>query len=246
MLGLAVRPTSRKILLSLAVQGIILAVHWVTFFYSIQVSTVAVGLISFSTFPIFVTFLAPLLFGGKIRGFDVTISIVIFLGLLLVAPEFKLENDITRGIIWGTLSGLTFALLSLLNKKIANLVSPIVIAYYQNLVASIVLAPFAFRYLNSLSSKSIVLLFILGVGCTAFAHTMFIKSLQSVRPQIASITACLEPVYGIIFAYIFLNEAPTLRMMVGGGIILSITLLASLREQPFREAASKSERLSEF
>ena len=70
--------------LALLLQGFILAVHWVTFFQSIQVSTVAVGLITFSTFAIFVTFLEPVFFKEKLRPADVVLALVTFGGVLLV------------------------------------------------------------------------------------------------------------------------------------------------------------------
>ena len=78
--------------------GVILAIHWTTFFKSIQVSTVAIGLLTFSTFPVFVTFLEPYFFKEKIKLSDVVIAIVTFLGVMLVIQKFELGNNLTQGV----------------------------------------------------------------------------------------------------------------------------------------------------
>ena len=101
----------------LSVLGIILAVHWVAFFQSIKVSTVAIGLLTFSTFPVFVSFLEPLFFKEKINVFDIIIALATFLGISLVIPKFNIANDITKGVIFGVTSGFTFSILSILNRN---------------------------------------------------------------------------------------------------------------------------------
>ena len=73
-----------------------------------------------------------------------------------------------------------------------------------------------------------LLLAVLGIFCTAFAHVLFIKSLVHIKTQLASITACLEPVYGSLFAFVLLGEIPSLRTILGGGIIIGTIALASM------------------
>lgn len=79
--------------------GIILAVHWTTFFQAIQSSSVAIGTITFSTFPLFLTFLEPLLFREKLKVTSVLSAAVLLLGVFITIPEFSLENQITIGIL---------------------------------------------------------------------------------------------------------------------------------------------------
>ncbi len=74
------RLQTRRDLLMLAFSGATLAVHWFAFFVSIQVSTVAIGLLAFSTFPLFVTFLEPLIFKEPLRRYDVVTSLVVVTG----------------------------------------------------------------------------------------------------------------------------------------------------------------------
>ncbi|WP_028584354.1 DMT family transporter [Desulfogranum mediterraneum] len=207
--------------------GAILALHWVTFFHAIQVSTVAIGLLTFSSFPIFVTFLEPLFFRERLRFFEVMVSLVVFLGLVLVVPEFDLANDLTRGAFWGMISGLTFALLSILNRKFVGRYPALTVALYQDAVACLLLLPFVGGAIFGITMAELGQLVILGVVFTALAHTLFIQGMLVVRAQLASVITCLEPVYGILLALVLLHEIPSWRELVGGVVIIGTILLAT-------------------
>jgi drug/metabolite transporter (DMT)-like permease len=204
----------------LFILGIILALHWWTFFQAIRVSTVAVGLLTYSTFPIFVTFLEPYFFKEKIKLSDIFLALITFVGVILVIPRFEIADNITRGALWGIASGFTFAVLSILNRKYVKKYSSLVIAFYQDSAAAIILLPFLFLMEFTVTLKDILLLALLGVCFTAIAHTLFIKGLTRVKAQTASIIACLEPVYGIVIAIFLLGEIPGLRVVLGGVLIL--------------------------
>jgi len=209
--------------------GILLAFHWWAFFQAIQVSTVAVGLLTYSTFPIFVTFLEPYFFKHKIKRSDIFLALVTFFGVILVIPRLEIASNITRGAFWGIVSGFTFAVLSILNRKYVKKYSSLVIAFYQDSAAAIVLLPFLFFMEFTITLKDILLLALLGTCFTAIAHTLFIKGLTNVRAQTASIIACLEPVYGIVIAIFLLAEIPGLRVISGGILILGTSFYATIQ-----------------
>jgi drug/metabolite transporter (DMT)-like permease len=219
---------SFKDLVLFFLMGAVLSVHWTTFFKSIQVSTVAIGLLTFSTFPLFVTFMEPYFFHEKLRKFDILTASLVFLGLVLIIPNFSLSHNLTQGALWGILSGLTFAILSLLNRKYVKRYGASTVAFYQNAFATLFLLPFLSLSSETLGTNHLILLAILGIFCTALAHGLFIKGLTHVRAQLASITACLEPVYGIGFALVFLGEVPAIRTIFGGAIILGGLILATV------------------
>ncbi|WOD41294.1 DMT family transporter [Nodosilinea sp. E11] len=226
----SLRPGAAKDLLGLALLGMLLAFHWVSFFRSIQLATVAIGLLTFSSFPVFVTLLEPLLFKTVWRWRDGAIAGLVVLGVALVIPEYRLGSTTTAGAIWGLLSGLSFALLQLLNKGYRQRYGAVAIAFYQNLFAWMSLAGLgAIAPLGSLdlNPRDLGLLLVLGVLCTAVAHTLFIESLAVLRTQTASVISALEPVYGIVLAALLLAEMPSLRTLLGGGLILGTTLAAS-------------------
>lgn len=232
--SIPLRTESRQDLAVLILLGALLAVHWTTFFHAIQISTVAVGLLSFSTFPLFVTFMEPFFFKEKLRLFDILFAGSVLLGLVLVVPSFDFQNNITQGACWGTISGLTFAVLSVLNRKYVSTYLPMVIVCYQNWIATVLLLPFLISKDWHLRPADFAWLAILGIFCTALAHVLFIRSLVHVKAQLASMIACLEPLYGIIFALVLFGEVPALRTILGGGIILGTIILATIKRNSSR------------
>jgi drug/metabolite transporter (DMT)-like permease len=225
--GQTLRPRSAQDLLGMALLGGLLAFHWVSFFHSIQLATVAIGLLTFSSFPVFVTLLEPLLFKTPWRWRDGAIAALVVLGVALVIPEYRPGSATTLGAIWGLLSGLSFALLQLLNKGYRQRYSALAIAFYQDFFACLSLLAIAPLTSLALSTREVGLLLVLGVLCTAVAHTLFIESLAVLRTQTASIISALEPVYGILLAALVLGEVPSFRTLVGGGLILGTILWAS-------------------
>jgi drug/metabolite transporter (DMT)-like permease len=215
----------------LIIMGVILAIHWTTFFQSIQVSTVAIGLLSFSTFPVFVTFLEPYFFKERIKLSNILIAIVAFLGVMLVIPRFELGNSSTQGVLWGLVSGFTYAILSILNKKYVKAYSSAVIAFYEQFIAAIILIPFYFLQKPVFQLSHILLLALLGVVFTGISHLLFINSLKNIKAQTAGIISSLEPVYGIIFAAFLLSEIPGLREVIGGLVILSAVFYSTIRSR---------------
>jgi len=233
------RTKSKRDLSALMLLGVILAIHWITFFHAIQMSTVAVGLLTFSTFPIFVTFMEPYFFKEKLRRFDMLTAGFVVLGLIFVIPSLNFQNNITQGALWGTISGFMFAVLSILNRKYVGTYPSMMIVWYQNWMATLTLLPFVFFEDLTLQATDVVLLALLGIFCTALAHVLFIKSLAHIKTQLASIIACMEPVYGIIFAFVLLGEIPALRTILGGCIILGTIAIASMKRTP-REKIPRS------
>jgi len=227
--GQSIRLKRRKDYLWFSLFGLILAIHWLTFFHSIQISSVAIGLLTYSTFPVFTAFLEPYFFKEKFLLRDLLLAIITFAGVVLVIPSFELGNQMTQGALWGIVSGATFAILAILNRKhVANYQGSL-IALYQDIVASLLLLPFFFIIQPKLSSMDWGLLVLLGFLFTAFSHTIFINGLQTVKAKTASVIASLEPVYGILGAILLLSEVPSWQEILGGVIILGTTFYATYR-----------------
>jgi drug/metabolite transporter (DMT)-like permease len=208
-------------------QGVLLALHWTAFFQAINVSNVAIGLLSFSSFPLFTAILEPLLLRQRPSRVQIVAALLILPGIYLLVPSFTLQNQTTLGVIWGVLSGASFALLSVTNRWLGQTYSSLMISLYQDGIAAIVLLPiFFFTATGSFwTPHALLILFILGVVCTALAHTLFIASMRDITAQTASLLASLEPVWGIIFGILLLGAIPTARTLLGGAIIIFATLL---------------------
>jgi len=209
-----------KALVALMLTGLVLAFHWTSFFYSIQISSVAIGLITFATFPIFVSFLEPLFFKERFQWLSLVQALLTVLGIALILPLEQLDQSIMAGVYWGIASALTFALLTILNRKFVKNISAKKVAFYQNGFACLLLLPFLVVNPVSISGEQLSILILLGFVFTAFAHSLFNHALKVVKAQTASIAVSLEPIYGIIAAYFLLGEAINLNMVVGGAIVI--------------------------
>ncbi len=221
------RPERRRDGFLLVGQGALLALHWTSFFQSINVSNVAIGLLSFSSFPLFTAMLEPLLLRQRPTRMQVVAALLILPGIYLLVPSFTLQDQTTLGVAWGVLSGATFALLSVANRWLGRSYSSLMISLYQDGVAALVLLPALFLAPTAAlwTPHTLLILVIMGVVCTALAHTLFIAALQRITAQSASLLASLEPVWGIVFGIVLLGAFPTPRTLLGGVVILCATLL---------------------
>ncbi len=223
------RVAGKRDVLLLALCGLVLAAHWTMFFRSIQVSTVAVGLLAYSSFPVFTAFLEPLLARERWEPESLVYALVCVAGIALIVPGFDVSDAVVRGVVWGLGAGLSFSLLSVLNRGLASRHSSLTVAFYQDLVAGVLLVPAVWRTGLPRSGRDWALVAVLGIFCTAAAHTLFINGLKGAGARTASILSSLEPVYGILLALIFLGESPSLRTVSGGAVILAAALAATVR-----------------
>ena len=120
----------------LLASGIFLAVHWVTFFLAVKVGGVAVATLGFASFPAFIALLDVLVFRERIGAGEGTL-------LTLVTPSFDFGNSGTIGLLWGLLSGLSFACLAVLNRRGSRGVDAIQVALWQNTIVFLLVLPLA-------------------------------------------------------------------------------------------------------
>jgi drug/metabolite transporter (DMT)-like permease len=215
--------------LRLAATGAALALHWVAFFEAIQVANVAIGLLGYASFPLFVLPLERALLGRRFGRRELVTAGLVTGGLVLLVPHFSLADRTVQGLAWGVLSGLTFAVLAVLNRRFAATRPAAEVALAQNAWAALLLIPVvvAGGSAPAIDARDIALLIVLGLVCTALAHTLFITALATVSAHTASVVAALEPVYGIVFALVLLDEVPTLRTLAGGALIVGAAVYAT-------------------
>lgn len=214
---------------ALPLLGLLLAIHWVTFFHAIQVSTVAVGLLTFATFPVFAALLEPVLPGERLEPATLVAALVTVVGVALVVPSVEPADPVVRGAFWGVVSGATFALLSVANRGLVRRRGALTLAFHQDLWAAVVLLPLALAAPRAPTAPEWGLLVVLGVIFTAAAHALFIHGLSGVRAGRAAVIAALEPVYGVALAALLLGERPGGRVLLGGGLVLAAAVWVSRR-----------------
>lgn len=207
--------------------GVLLALHWVTYFHAMQVSSIAVGVIALYTFPVITVFLEPLFHGEQPHIKDVLSALMVLFGIYLLVPEFSLNNETTQGILWGVLSALFFSLRNIIQGRYFKGYTARHSLLYQTLVTFIVLLPFSFEIFPDVSTVQWGQLLILGILFTALPHTLFAFSLLKLKAKTVSLIACVQVVYATIFAALLLNEWPHISTAVGGVIVVSAAMYES-------------------
>ena len=209
--------------------GVIMAIHWSSFFQAIQVSSVAIGTITFSTFPLFLTFMEPVVFKEKLRARSVISAVILLAGVYITVPEFSVENQVTVGILWGMLCSFTYAIMTLGNRYFSKKYTGRIICLYEQGTAAIVLLPALWLVKVEWRPVDIAGVAAIGFVCTAIAYSLYVSAQKGVRAQTAGIISGMETVYGIIFAFVFLREVPTVRELIGGAVILGVALYSYLK-----------------
>lgn len=222
---------NKKDILLAILGGIILAVHWTTFFQSVQVASVAIGTITFSTFPLFLIFLEPVIFKERFQKKNLLYVILILIGVIITIPEFSTKNTMTVGIIWGMTSSLTYALLTLINRSLSSRYKGIKISLYEQAAAAVALFPVMLLTYRQPSLVDVIGISAIGIFCTAIGYSLFVSAQRYVTAQQAGIFSSMETVYGILFAFIFLRNTPTLREILGGLIIVGVAVFSSLESK---------------
>ena len=207
--------------------GILLALHWITYFHAMQVSSIAVGVIALYTFPIITVFLEPLFHGEQPHIKDIVSALTVLFGIYLLVPEFSISNETTQGILWGVLSAFFFALRNIVQGHYFKGYSAKHSLFYQTLVTFIILLPFSFEVIPTVTDTQWGQLLILGVLFTAVPHTLFAFSLLNLKAKTVSLVACVQVVYATIFAALILGEWVELSTIMGGLIVVSAAMYES-------------------
>ena len=224
-------PKSKRAFVQIGLLGVVLALHWFAFFYSIQLSTVAIGVLTFSSFPIFVIFGEAMVYRSPVRFRDVALAMIVIAGVFLVTGPQQFSSDLFLGAVWGVVSGVLYAVLTVANKRLVESYSAITLGFLECLVAFGCLLPLGLRTVTAVSSRDLIYLLLLGTLFTGFAHVVFVHGMRRITARLASIISTLEPVYAVLAAVILLGEVPSLTTAMGGLLILSCVIVASLTQR---------------
>lgn len=222
---------SRKDKITFLLSGFFMGAHWVTYFYALKLSNVAIGMLSMFTFPVMTALLEPLFSKQKLNGIHVLLALFVLVGVYFLVPDFSIENDEAKGILFGVFSALCYALRNLITKKNVNNYNSSVIMFYQLIIVSVLLIPVLFFSDISNFESQLPLLLLVALLTTAIGHTMMVNSLQYFSVSTASIIGSIQPIFGIIIAYLFVNEVPNKNTYIGGSLILLTVVIESIRSK---------------
>lgn len=215
------------IFITIVLSALLLA-HWVTYFHAMQVSTVAVGIISLYTFPVITVFLEPFFYKERIHIKDIVSALIVLLGIYFLVPEFKLDNQTTLGVLWGVFSAFLFALRNILQGRYYKAYPARQALLYQTAIIVVLLMPLSGGVVSHLTQSQWLLLLLLGIAFTALPHTLFANALLHLKAKSVSLIACMQVVYGTFFAFLILNEIPSWTTIVGGIMVVSAAVYETL------------------
>ena len=204
--------------------GLLVAIHWVTFYGSIKYGNASIAVVCLSASGFFTAFFEPLLFKRKVVLIDILLSLVSIVGIGII---FDFHPQYKTGIIFGIISALGSSLFPIFNKKLLIRYSPTTLTLYElggGLLAVTLLIPFylmrfpAFYYLPT-ASDWVWLLVLAGI-CTVLCFDLQLNALKKISPFTANIAYNMEPVYGIILAFIVFRENQLLDVHFYLGLVL--------------------------
>lgn len=229
---------SRKDYTVAIVLGVLMALHWVTYFAAMQYAGVSVGMIALFTFPVITVLIEPFFERVRLVWQDIVSTLTVVLGVYLIVPETSLENDITLGVLIGVGSAVLYSFRNLIHRKHFKHYGGAQAMAWQTLVITILLIPFGSESIVGASSSSWLMLLLLGTIFTALPHALIAASLRHLRAKTFSLIACMQPLYGVFLAIILLNEAPTLSALIGGVLITSASVYETLNAHKLHSNSS--------
>ena len=218
--------------------GIVVALHWFTFFYSAKVSTIAISLVGLSTTSLWTSFIEPLWNKKRIKPLQVIFGSIVILGLYLI---FLYEFKHIWGLILSIICAILGAIFTVLNGQFSKKYSPQIITFYEMLgVAISTFIPVFYVLFLGNSTISVIprgldwlWILILAFVCTNYAYTESVNLVRIFSAFTFNLTLNLEPVYGIMLAYSFFGEKErmTAGFYAGTLVILLSVLLYPLSEK---------------
>lgn len=222
-----------KILLQFAFSGLIIALHWYTFFHAIKISNVSITLACLSTGALFASIIEPVLFGKRIVPYEVFFGLLVVVGLYII---FNVEGNYFWGILTALTSAFLSALFAVINSKLVKTYDATVISFYELsggvLFFTIILlfgGSFSVTFFQ-LSAQDFLYLLLLSSVCTAYAFIASTGVMKFLSPYTVMLTINLEPIYGIILAVIVFEdkEKMSVEFYMGALIILATVLLNAI------------------
>lgn len=220
---------TKKDFKTIVLSGLLFGVHWVTYFYALKLSNVAIGMLSLFTFPVITALLEPLFFKTKLNRKQVFLGGIVLVGIYFLTPEFNIQNNYTLGIIFGLISSVFYALRNILLKQKIATYNGSVLMFYQMITVTLVLWPVFFIFDTTPSNHDWEALLTLAILTTAIGHTLFVMSFKNFTVSTASIISSIQPIYGIVFGIIFLSEIPASKTVIGGFFILLTVIIESFQ-----------------
>ena len=215
--------------------GVVIALHWITFFAAIKISNISVTLAMFSTGAFFASLIEPLFYRRRINSYEIIFGLLVMVGVAMI---MQIESEYFYGIILGILSAFLSSLFAVMNGKFVQNYNAVTISFYEFISGILFISIFlAFNHEHGFSVSffnitfsDIIYLLILASICTAYAFIASVYVMKHITPFSVVLTYNLEPVYGIIMAFIIFPEKERMPVIfyIGSSLIIFTVLLNAI------------------
>lgn len=220
---------SKKVLLKFLVAGLVIALHWFTFFRAIKVSNVSITLACLSTGAFFTSIMEPIFNKKKIIWYEIFFGLIVVFGLTII---FNVEGKYKEGIVLALTSAFLSASFAIINSKFVKDNPPTIISFYELFGGVLFFTIFIFvtSGFNSdffkINPNDFIYLMLLSSVCTAYAFIRSTSIMKFLSPYTVMLTINLEPIYGILLAVlIFKDKEQMSPSFYIGAVIILITVL---------------------
>lgn len=225
-----------KRVMVMLIAGLVIALHWLTFFGAIKVSNVSITLAVLSTGAFFTSILEPIFYKRKVIWYEIIFGLIVVFGLYII---FKVETEYVTGILLALVSAFLSAAFTLINGKLAKREDASVISFYELLagtgaitlylvilsVSNLGGAGFSAEFFF-ISAADWGNLLLLASVCTAYAFIASVAVMKHLSPYTIMLTINLEPVYGILLAFwVFGSEEKMDTGFYYGAAIILVTVI---------------------
>ncbi|MDG1333985.1 MAG: DMT family transporter [Crocinitomicaceae bacterium] len=227
----------------LGLVGIVVALHWVTFYMAIDLSTASLGILCLSTTTIHVAWLEPIVMGRKFSWIEMALGLIVIYGIYFVSSDFDAKEF--EALAYGLTSALLAATFSVFNGKLAMTMAPSKITFYEMLVGGVFLTVLLiFRGemnagLLDLVWEDVLWLLFLGLLCTSFAFLVTVELLKRLGAFTVSLSINMEPVYTIVLAIVLLGENKIVgtQFYIGSTIIVAVVIANPILKRVMRKSS---------
>lgn len=208
--------------------GALIALHWIAFFGAIKASNVSVTLGCMASASLFTAFLEPLFFRKKLKTSEVLLGLMVIGGLWTI---FRFEAHYATGIALALLAAFSAALFTVINGRMIRTRGAGLISFYEMLGGTIGISIFFLfqegvpEGLFQMQGSDLFYLAILGLICTAFAFMASVHVMKVLSPFSVSLTINMEPVYGIVLAFLIFGEEEKMSLGFYLGTVLILLAL---------------------
>lgn len=239
----------RKAILKFFAAGVLIALHWITFFESINQSNISIALSMFSTGAFFASFIEPLIYRRQIIWYEILFGLMVIVGVFLITQS---EMNYLYGIVLGISSALLSTIFAIVNGKFVERYNATVISFYE-FISGVLFITIFLCFMDegfsldffSLSSSDWIYIFILASVCTTYAFIAALEVMRYVSPYTVILTYNLEPIYGILLAIILFPEKEVMSSQFYiGAILILVTVLLNGILKNYKSIKKKSGTIS--